>query len=276
MGDRFDCFTVALQGEPLLNWFMIPKVRLLDLVGPKRCFFILFTPTTPKEGWKNGWRRFSTPKIAASSWFIIRVPTETLKPVKWKLSWKIHGTLEICKKSWNFVISPRILLILPNLYLFLQTLNKFSIILESLHFPTFSAKCCTSKILTEMAIENRETVMEKSWKPFCKVCGNHVYAFNREPLCLRPPLNKKVFPVHRPGGLKRADWDSFSLIFEKSFFSQSCWYILVNEKKKNSRPPDWLCRQSPGVRLFIPGVDELHPVRFLLIKQIPAFIPGHP
>ena len=25
-----------------------------------------------------------------------------------------------------------------------------------------------------------------------------------------PPLNKKVFPVHRPGGLKGADWDFFS------------------------------------------------------------------
>ena len=35
------------------------------------------------------------------------------------------------------------------------------------------------------------------------------------------------------------------------FFSQSSWYILVNEKlktgrKKKSRPPDWLFWQSPG------------------------------
>ena len=36
---------------------------------------------------------------------------------------------------------------------------------------------------------------------------------------LRPPLNKKLFPVHRPGGLKRADWDFFFMIFEKRFFS---------------------------------------------------------
>ena len=34
----------------------------------------------------------------------------------------------------------------------------------------------------------------------------------------RPPLDKKVFPVHRPGGLKRDDWDFFFMIFEKSFF----------------------------------------------------------
>ena len=26
---------------------------------------------------------------------------------------------------------------------------------------------------------------------------------------VRPSLNKKVFPVHRPGGLKSADWDFF-------------------------------------------------------------------
>ena len=42
-----------------------------------------------------------------------------------------------------------------------------------------------------------------------------------------PPLNKKLFPVHRPGGLKRADWDfffmiKFFMIFEKSFFFSIC------------------------------------------------------
>ena len=52
----------------------------------------------------------------------------------------------------------------------------------------------------------------------------------------RPPLNKKSFPVHRPGGLKRADWDFFFMIFEKSCFSsQSSWYILVNEKLKTEK-----------------------------------------
>ena len=35
---------------------------------------------------------------------------------------------------------------------------------------------------------------------------------------VRPPLNKKLFPVHRSGGLKRADWNFFFMIFEKSFF----------------------------------------------------------
>ena len=68
---------------------------------------------------------------------------------------------------------------------------------------------------------------------------------------IRPLLNKKVFPVYRPGGLKRADWDFFFMIFEEKKKSQSSWYILVNEKiktekKKHSRPPDWLFWQSPG------------------------------
>ena len=35
---------------------------------------------------------------------------------------------------------------------------------------------------------------------------------------LRPPLNKKLFPVHRPGGLKRAYWNLFFHIFKKDFF----------------------------------------------------------
>ena len=70
-------------------------------------------------------------------------------------------------------------------------------------------------------------------------------------LNIRPPLDKKWFPVHRPGGLKRARWKLFFIIFEKKFsFSQSSQYILVNEKwkteKKKSRPPDWLFWESPG------------------------------
>ena len=41
----------------------------------------------------------------------------------------------------------------------------------------------------------------------------------RASFALRPPLNIKVFPVHRPGALKRADWNFFFHIFKKySFF----------------------------------------------------------
>ena len=35
---------------------------------------------------------------------------------------------------------------------------------------------------------------------------------------VRPPLNKKLFPVHRPGGLKRADWNFLSFFFFFFFF----------------------------------------------------------
>ena len=37
-------------------------------------------------------------------------------------------------------------------------------------------------------------------------------------LSVRPPLNKKLFPVHRPGGLKRAYRNFFFHIFKKKIF----------------------------------------------------------
>ena len=48
---------------------------------------------------------------------------------------------------------------------------------------------------------------------------------------LRPPLIEKLFPVHRPSGLNRADWNLFYMIFEKK---KNCFhffrYFLVNKK----------------------------------------------
>ena len=61
--------------------------------------------------------------------------------------------------------------------------------------------------------------------------GVCVVSFNNVPPgagMLRPP-NKKLFPVHQPGGLKRADSDFFFMIFESS------WYILLNEKLKTEK-----------------------------------------
>ena len=70
-----------------------------------------------------------------------------------------------------------------------------------------------------------------------------------------PPLNKKVFSVHQPVGLKRADWDFFFMIFEEKKKSQSSWYILVNEKlkterKKNPDLPTGFFGSSPDRKLF--------------------------
>ena len=38
--------------------------------------------------------------------------------------------------------------------------------------------------------------------------NNIVFVFK-----IRPPLNKKLFPVYHPGGSKRADWNFFSSYF---------------------------------------------------------------
>ena len=60
---------------------------------------------------------------------------------------------------------------------------------------------------------------------------------------IRPPLNKKLFPVHRPGGLKK------NFIF---FTPPPPPYNLVLKKKKSgkmkkkSRPPDWPFFGPPG------------------------------
>ena len=35
---------------------------------------------------------------------------------------------------------------------------------------------------------------------------------------VRPPLNKKLFPVHRPDGLKRAGWNFFFRVFNLTSF----------------------------------------------------------
>ena len=80
----------------------------------------------------------------------LRFPTDTGKPGKWKWSWKSHGTWKIGQKLWNSVMSHWILPILPQNYvkflLFFVTTKKLSSNLESLHFSTFSAKCCECKI----------------------------------------------------------------------------------------------------------------------------------
>ena len=61
---------------------------------------------------------------------------------------------------------------------------------------------------------------------------------------VRPPLDKELFPVHRPSGLKRADWNFSFQIFIFFFFNFPTLYILVYKKnqlgkKTKSRPTDW-------------------------------------
>ena len=44
------------------------------------------------------------------------------------------------------------------------------------------------------------------------------YVLVREITCIRPPSNKKLFHVYRPGGSKRADWNFFFSSLKKLFF----------------------------------------------------------
>ena len=37
-------------------------------------------------------------------------------------------------------------------------------------------------------------------------------------LLIRPPLNKKLFPVHLPSGLKRADWNFILFFSQETIF----------------------------------------------------------
>ena len=69
---------------------------------------------------------------------------------------------------------------------------------------------------------------------------------------IRPSSNKKSFPVHRPGGLKRAYWNFLFHLFKNIFFFftfppvHSSLKKLKLGKKKKSRPPDWQFFSLPG------------------------------
>ena len=79
----------------------------------------------------------------------------------------------------------------------------------------------------------------------------------RKQSLLRPPLNKKLFPVLRLSGLKRADWNSFfsfsNIFFFFTFFPvYSSLKKMKLGKKKNSRPPDcpFFCPPGPQETIF--------------------------
>ena len=71
-------------------------------------------------------------------------------------------------------------------------------------------------------------------------------------MSIRPTLNKKLFLVHHPNGLKRADWNFFFNDFLKTSFSFSILSVLSsslkmeNKKTKQKRPPDWPIFSPPG------------------------------
>ena len=69
---------------------------------------------------------------------------------------------------------------------------------------------------------------------------------------MRPPLNKKLFPVHRPGGLKRAECDFFFRFKKNKLFTTPSLYILVYKngirKKKNPDLPTGFFKSHPADR----------------------------
>ena len=67
---------------------------------------------------------------------------------------------------------------------------------------------------------------------------------------MRPPLNIKLFPVHRRNGLKRAEWNAFLFFtfFENSFFSLifSVHPSQHENEKKNPALPTGFFGGAPG------------------------------
>ena len=67
---------------------------------------------------------------------------------------------------------------------------------------------------------------------------------------VKPPLNKKLFPVYRPGGSKRTDWNFFFFILskKKKIFLLFSLYILVY--KKNEFRKKIVCPTGPQETIF--------------------------
>ena len=135
--------------------------------------------------------------------------------------------------------------IAPNLHIFFATTKKSSIHVESTHFQSVSAKCRKYKIKkTEGHGKSRNGQGKVLDKYLVKSVGTLVQ--------LRPPLNKKLFPVHRPGGSKRADLNIFFHLLKKEedFLTFSPVHSSLTKlelgKKKKSRPPDWQFLFPPG------------------------------
>ena len=76
----------------------------------------------------------------------------------------------VMEKSWNLVISHGILpLNFTKFVLFFVTAKKFSSNQESLHFRTFSKKCCKCKIVKR---DGHGKSRKGHGRIFCEVCGN--------------------------------------------------------------------------------------------------------
>ena len=80
------------------------------------------------------------------------------------------------------------------------------------------------------------------------------------PLCFRdgigPPLNKTLFPVQRPSGLKRANWNFFFIFGKKKKFYFPPMYILVYKKMKSGKKKKFRPPGRPGGFFWSHPVDR--------------------
>ena len=79
---------------------------------------------------------------------------------------------------------------------------------------------CASRGSREEPLAGRSSATPGS-RPPCRgtpPLGESSLQGKRHNIVIMPPLNKKLIPVYRPGGSKRADWNSFFHLFNNFFF----------------------------------------------------------
>ena len=119
--------------------------------------FVMLIWAVFSQGSLRDWKSWKMKMVMEQSWNMIHWPK----------------VMEFCNKSWNLTnFAPEF----DQICTFFLNLEKFTINLESLRFPTLSTKCHIFKIWAEMVMENQEIFMENI---FCKVYGNPVIPATR-------------------------------------------------------------------------------------------------
>ena len=77
--------------------------------------------------------------------------------------------VEFCDQSWNFTkFAPEFYQICT----FFSDIKKFNIMRKSSFPDLFRKKAPTQNLDREMVMRNQETIVEKSWQDFSKICEN--------------------------------------------------------------------------------------------------------
>ena len=87
---------------------------------------------------------------------------------------------------------------------------------------------------------------------------------------IRPSSNRISFPVHRPGGLKRAYWNFFFPVFKVFFF------FFTSPPGGAGTPTHWQCAATLYYRGFPHSLADHHGAH-MSMRQLPFYIsPSHP